>query len=444
MFELTPSVHHQVTSSVPRQAPPICAGDGAGATERRLTAALLRHRTRLLTMLRQTGLGNADAEDASQEAFWILARRLDTVPERAERSFLTSTALRLASDRRRSIWHGVMSEGWSLDEQDVDDDVPSDEVLAQSRARHRVDAALACLPDDERIVWLLIEREAMSRQEAAHVLNMPAGTVASRFARARARFETALREVSDAALAPSHRESPLELTYTRGNLLFHTNPWGRAKTQRRFEQRLVRRKSQGLTQWGWYWHWPGFDRSVFAYPEVMLGWKPWRGGVPTDRRLPVRIDHAGGLCVDYAVDLHAMGSYNLAISTWLSRSGGWSVAADVSDVTTEIMVWPDYSPGATPPGRYLHPFVLRGEPYELWCARHHGRRDKRDATGWTVLTLRGAGGKLRGVLPFGELLGKLAQMNLVERTHFVTCVELGNEVMGGAGTTYVERFDVGL
>lgn len=440
MLDWTASSCSDDVSIVPRPALPTTVGDGASLIDWRLTGTVARHRERLLRILQHTEIGNADAEDAVQEAFWVLAQKLEAVPERAERSFLTSTVLRLASDRRRSIWHGIMSHDWASDEYG-DDESPSDDILARHRARRGIDAALAQLTDDERIVWLLIERESMSRQEAAHVLNLPAGTVASRLARARMRLDSVLGEVTDASFAP---ESSPELSCARGNLIFHSNPWGCKKCRGMFEHRLTRRKTQGGTQLGWYWHWPGFERSVFAYPEVLLGWKPWLGGNSTDRRFPVRVNQARELSVEYAVDVHATGSYNLAISTWLSRSGGWSIAPDVSEVTTEVMVWPDYSPGATPPGHFLDSLTVRGDSYELWRAEHHGKHAKKDEAGWTVLTLRGVGGRHQGVLPFGELLTELVRRGLVDCSQFVTCTELGNEVMGGAGATFIERFKVSL
>ena len=60
-----------------------------------------RHLELVWRMLRRMGLSPPDADEAAQDVFWVLARRLDDVPVRAEKSFLVSTALRVASDRRR-------------------------------------------------------------------------------------------------------------------------------------------------------------------------------------------------------------------------------------------------------------------------------------------------------------------------------------------------------
>jgi RNA polymerase sigma factor (sigma-70 family) len=412
-----------------------------GTAELRLTRALDRHRDRLSSVLSRTGIGSGDAEDVVQEAFCVLARRLGEVPERAERTFLTNTALRLASDRRRSVWHGIMSEAASPDDWDAGFDDGPEALYERERARRRLDAALGTLPEEERSAYLLVEAEAMSRQEASELLGVPAGTVASRLARARARIETSLRELPE-PVSPCAAREPDSIQIV-GNRRFDTNAWGYAKSRDRFEQRLVRRRRAGEDQLGWYWYWRGFDQSAFAFPEVLIGWKPWSGGVPTDPRLPVSVAASERLAVTFAVETRATGTHNLALSTWLSRSPGWSVASDPAKITTEVMVWPDYTPGATPPGRFVESLRVEGEPYELWRAVAHGKQ-YRHGLGWTVLTLRGAGGKRRGTVPFGALLGELGRRGYVAPENHVTCIELGNEVMGGAGTTFVEQFSIEL
>ena len=81
----------------------------------RLRGVVANHLALVWRVLRRTGLGAADAEDASQDVFWVLAQRFDDVPERAQRSFLISTALRVASDRKHSKWHRSVSAGLDVE-----------------------------------------------------------------------------------------------------------------------------------------------------------------------------------------------------------------------------------------------------------------------------------------------------------------------------------------
>lgn len=416
--------------------------DGSAA-DARVAGAYRAHRDRLRSILVRSGLGSGDADEVSQDAFWVFAQRVADVPERAERAFLTSTALRLASDRRRSAWHGVMSREWTREDWESKAAGP-EELCSGFEERKRLDAALALLGEQERDAFILAAVEGLSRNEAADVLHVAPGTMASRLARARGQLELALRHLPDGALPHGPAFGVANAERLVGAQRFLTNPWGNDKVRGRFEQRLIERRHAGTTQTGWYWHWPGLDHTVFAYPEVLVGWKPWRGGDTTDVRLPIAVSRASNLLVAYDVETRATGSYNLAISTWLTSVEGGTQQARPETITTEVMVWPQYSSGASPPGRFYRNVNLSGEDYELWIAPHHGRRFEADRNGWTVLTLRGVGGRAQGHLALGSMLADLASRGLLDVQDYVSSVELGNEVMGGTGTTFVEEFSIAL
>ncbi len=145
-------------------------------------------------VLRRAGLGPADAEDASQDVFWVLAQRLLDVPERAQRSFLVSTALRVASDRKLSKWHRSVSSGLDAEARASEAPLP-DEALDLQRASALLDEALGSLDTSDRAVFILAELEQMSRREVAETLAIPEGTVASRLRRAREALEVAVRRL---------------------------------------------------------------------------------------------------------------------------------------------------------------------------------------------------------------------------------------------------------
>jgi RNA polymerase sigma-70 factor, ECF subfamily len=167
----------------------------------RLRAAVGDHLALVWRVLRRSGLGPADAEDASQDVFWVLAQRCHEVPERAQRSFLVSTALRVASDRKLSKWHRSVSSGLDAEQYESQAPLP-DEALARRRAAALLDAALDTLDDSDRAVFVLAEIEQMTRAEVAESLGIPEGTVASRLRRAREALTRAVRRLGSQSRRP--------------------------------------------------------------------------------------------------------------------------------------------------------------------------------------------------------------------------------------------------
>lgn len=157
----------------------------------RLREALEQHLDLVWRVLRRAGLTPSDAEDASQDVFWVLAQRLDSVPVRAQRSFLVSTALRVAADRKRSRWNRSVSTGFEPEEY-AGQGLAADEQLDVRRGAALLDRALAELDEQDRAVYVLAELEQLSRSEVSEALSIPQGTVATRLRRARDACLTAL------------------------------------------------------------------------------------------------------------------------------------------------------------------------------------------------------------------------------------------------------------
>ena len=72
----------------------------------------------------------------------------------------------------------------------------ADDLEAAGR-RHGLLAALTSLPPEQRVAVLLIDQFGYSFRDAAAVLDIPQGTVASRVASARTRLRVALAEVGE-------------------------------------------------------------------------------------------------------------------------------------------------------------------------------------------------------------------------------------------------------
>ena len=144
--------------------------------------------------LKSLGVPEGDVDDALQQVFLVASKKLDVIEPGAERSFLFSTAMNVATraQRTRRRRREVLGDE-ALDEHDP---APSPEELAdRRRARALLDDVLADMTMDLRAVFTLFEIEELTAPEIARLLDIPVGTVASRLRRAREQFQTRVKRL---------------------------------------------------------------------------------------------------------------------------------------------------------------------------------------------------------------------------------------------------------
>lgn len=170
-------------------APRALAPDGL-SSEARLRALFDTQLDFVWRSLRRLGVPELTVDDATQEVFLVVSRRLGEIEPGRERSFLFATALRVASTARRSAARRGVHDDAEV-EQLVDHAPGPEELADRKRARDVLDRVLAALDLDLRAVFVLYELEEMTMAEIAVTLDLPPGTVASRLRRAREAFEAA-------------------------------------------------------------------------------------------------------------------------------------------------------------------------------------------------------------------------------------------------------------
>jgi RNA polymerase sigma-70 factor (ECF subfamily) len=145
--------------------------------------------------LRGLGVPTAGVDDAAQQVFLVAAQRIDAIARGAERSFLFSTARGVAANVRRS-------QSRSREDRDdlavmahADNAANPEQALSQKEARALLDQLLDGLPEELRTVFVLFELEGLTAAAIAELLELPAGTVASRLRRAREEFQAATRRL---------------------------------------------------------------------------------------------------------------------------------------------------------------------------------------------------------------------------------------------------------
>jgi RNA polymerase sigma-70 factor (ECF subfamily) len=197
---LSASLHARTgdPSPPPRAAAPI-AGVGEGRPS--FEAVYEEHFALVWRTVRRLGVPEAFVEDAVQEVFLVVHRRLDTFEGRSSlKTWVCAIVARVASDarraRRRKSPH-TRSADAAVDADTVPDeraDDPHDRSVHNEGVRvlHRL---LDELDDGKRAVLVLAELEQMSVPEIAEALGENVNTVYARLRAARREFEqAAIRE----------------------------------------------------------------------------------------------------------------------------------------------------------------------------------------------------------------------------------------------------------
>ncbi len=144
------------------------------------------------TMLRRLGVRTAHLDDAVQELFIVVHRRLGEFAGRSSlKTWLAAIAWRVASEDRRS-------ESRKGGTEPLPDDLPANDRDPHRAAVHAeslrlLDRLLGQLDADKRAVFVLAELEQMSVPEIAEALSVNLNTVYSRLRAARKAFDEALQ-----------------------------------------------------------------------------------------------------------------------------------------------------------------------------------------------------------------------------------------------------------
>jgi RNA polymerase sigma-70 factor (ECF subfamily) len=135
------------------------------------------------------------AEDVVADVFLVAWRRLDDVPAEAELAWLLGVARRvLANGRRSGRRQEALRERLAREREPLGAG-PLDGLLVDA-AIHQ---ALACLPERDRELLLLIAWEDLDHSTVARVMGCTSANVAVRLHRAKRRLARELRRLDDGA-----------------------------------------------------------------------------------------------------------------------------------------------------------------------------------------------------------------------------------------------------
>jgi RNA polymerase sigma-70 factor, ECF subfamily len=176
----------------PAAAPPPTELSAADVESLDVASVFDQHADFVWRSLRRLGVPERSVDDAVQDVFIVVHRRLAEFEGRSSlRSWLFGIARRVAHDHRRRI--GRKERGEELPEvlPDPHGTTPAGEVeRAQAvRVLHEI---LASLDDDKREVFILAELEQMTVPEIAAAIGINLNTAYSRLRAGRAAFDQAV------------------------------------------------------------------------------------------------------------------------------------------------------------------------------------------------------------------------------------------------------------
>jgi RNA polymerase sigma-70 factor (ECF subfamily) len=177
---------------VVRAEPGSAADERVSAAEQpELSAVYEAHFRYVWRCLRSLGVHDAHLEDALQDTFMVVQRRLGEFDGSAQlRTWLYAIALRIARKYRERL----RREPTSLDAARESQPELTLHATGEAAALHSerlalARAALETLSDDQREVFVLARVEQMSAPEISNVVGIPLNTVYSRLRAARLAFE---------------------------------------------------------------------------------------------------------------------------------------------------------------------------------------------------------------------------------------------------------------
>jgi RNA polymerase sigma factor (sigma-70 family) len=165
-----------------------------------------RYNQRLYRLARAVLRNDEEAEDALQEAYLSAFRSIARFRQESalstwlSRLVLNESLGRLRrSARRHNVIPIVSANGATEMNAMADDAEGPDQAFGRAQMRTLLERQLDALPESFRVVFVLRSVEDLSVEETAQCLDIPAGTVRSRYSRAKALLREALAQEVDLA-----------------------------------------------------------------------------------------------------------------------------------------------------------------------------------------------------------------------------------------------------
>lgn len=189
-------------------------------------------------------------------------------------------------------------------------------------------------------------------------------------------------------------------------------------------------------QYGWRWQWPINSTTVFSYPAVVMGWKPWNGGQSSVAALPIKINNISKFTWSYDVATASNSKYNLSTSLWLTSNGTTYNNPTSTYITTEFMIW-STGYGFRPAGTLKGYIDIDGTTFEVWHNPAQTDASNQNTNVWKYIAYRAVSPIPTATLDIKKFLNDAVNRGLLDSNEYVSSLEMGNEIMSGIGETWI-------
>jgi RNA polymerase sigma-70 factor, ECF subfamily len=176
--------------------------------------------------LRRLGVPEADTQDAAQDVFVVVHRKLSDFEGRSQMTtWLFSICLHVARNRRRKAQLRLEVSDEAVLERQADPSPDGEDQLRRREGLALLDSILDEMDLDQRVVLSLFELEGMTGEEIASLLELPLGTVYSRLRLGREAFrELVARAQARDRFASARLRPPLRSTPHRSTVSAPSTP----------------------------------------------------------------------------------------------------------------------------------------------------------------------------------------------------------------------------
>ena len=222
----------------------------------------------------------------------------------------------------------------------------------------------------------------------------------------------------------------------------YNNVWNK-RAARGFPSVQCLEKDPATGDVGWSWRWPHKDDAIFAYPQIKIGASPWAPEPNARPEFPLKAAELKALMVSHELAISGNSEHNIATSMWLTNTGAIGKTPNPTAIIAELMIWSYASANhMNPAGKHFDDFSAGGQQWEVW-----GQQQWRDPSGvnnnkWTNLTFRAKQPSYTASFDALQFVRYGIDKKLLPADAYIADVEVGTEIMRGAGLAWVRQFEV--